>query len=320
MTKISIIIPIYHVEQYLKMCLDSVVSQTMTDGLECILVDDCGKDKSLEIAKDYVADYQGNVNFRIVEREQNGGLSAARNSGIHVAYGEYVYFLDSDDEITPACMEKMWSQVERYGKVDLVQGAFFENIKDADALSSIKFSEFSNDKRQIKTFLLQYLGDIVGAQSRLVKTSFLRKNNLYFKNGIIHEDNYWTYFLAKCVNSMAYCNVCTYYHRYNPNSITGNVNIVKEAFSYGLIIKGMCKNIDDFLPGVQKSLILNNLITVLNNGYYTSAKEKQDMIDDLQSVCTSFEKLLLKLYIMLAPSLLRNKVLHLLIRIFKIMD
>lgn len=320
MINVSIIIPIYHVEQYLTMCLDSVANQTMTENIECILVDDCGKDKSMEIAKSYVANYHGNIKFKIVEREQNGGLSAARNSGISAACGEYVYFLDSDDEITSSCMEMMWAQVEKYGKVDLVQGAFFEDVEEADTISDIEFLDYSNDKRRIKIFLLQYLGDIVGAQSRLVKTSFLKENNLYFKEGIIHEDNYWTFFLAKCVDSMAYCNVCTYYHRYNPNSITGNVNIEKEAFSYGFIIKSMCKSIDNFLPGVQKSLILNNLITVLNNGYYGSEIERESMINDLQSICSSSEKLLLKLYLMLASGLLRNKVLHLLIRKFKIND
>lgn len=92
MIKISIIVPMYQVEQYLAICLKSITDQTMTDGVECILVDDCGSDRSLFIAKDFIEHYQGNVLFRIVEREKNGGLSAARNSGIDVASGEYVYF------------------------------------------------------------------------------------------------------------------------------------------------------------------------------------------------------------------------------------
>ena len=69
----------YQVEQYLAMCLKSIANQSLTDGIECILVDDCGGDKSLLIAKDFIKHYQGNVLFRIVEREKNGGLSAARN-------------------------------------------------------------------------------------------------------------------------------------------------------------------------------------------------------------------------------------------------
>lgn len=320
MIKVSIIIPIYHVEQYLTMCLDSVVSQTMTDNIECILVDDCGNDKSMEIAKSYVANYHGNIKFNIVERKQNGGLSAARNSGIDAACGEYVYFLDSDDEITESCMEKMWAQVEKYGKVDLVQGAFFEDIEEADTISDIEFVEYSNDKRQIKTFLLQYLGDIVGAQSRLIKLSFLKEHNLYFEEGIIHEDNLWTFFLAKYVKSMAYCNICTYFHRYNPNSITKNVNVQKEYISYKHIIRICCNNIDPYLPGTQKELMLNNLITVLNNQYYTNDNERKQIIDSFLYACSPCEKILLPFYIKLSNSFIKNKFLHLLIRIFKVND
>lgn len=70
MMKISIIVPMYQVEQYLAICLKSITDQTMTDGVECILVDDCGSDRSLFIAKDFIEHYQGNVLFRIVEREK----------------------------------------------------------------------------------------------------------------------------------------------------------------------------------------------------------------------------------------------------------
>ena len=268
MMKISIIVPMYQVEQYLAICLKSITDQTMTDGVECILVDDCGSDRSLFIAKDFIEHYQGNVLFRIVEREKNGGLSAARNSGIDVASGEYVYFLDSDDEITPNCLEIMWSLVEKYGKVNLVQGAFFEDEKYANSISNIKFPEFCTCQADIKTFLLQYLGDIVGAQSRLINLSFLKEHHLYFEEGIIHEDNLWTFFLSKYVRTMAYCDVCTYYHRYNPNSITGNVNVIKETIAYKHIIQTCSRSIDPFLIGIQKEWLLNNLITVINSKYY----------------------------------------------------
>lgn len=320
MIKISIIVPMYHVEQYVSLCLDSVAQQTMKDGIECVVVDDCGNDKSLEIAQKWIDNYQGDIAFRIIERKENGGLSAARNTGIDAARGEYLYFLDSDDEITSNCLEKMWDMVEEFGHVDLVQGAFFEDLSNANSTSSIEFPDYSEDKRKIKCFLLQYLGDIVGAQSRLVKKTFLQERSLYFKEGIIHEDNYWTFFLAKYVERMAYCNICTYYHRYNPNSITGNVNVVKEAVSFKCIIKTMCGNIDDFLPGVQKSLIVENLLTVLNNRYYRTSAEKKEMIADFLNACSLIERMLFRCYLHISNDFLRNKVLHLLLRIFKIND
>ena len=317
MMKISIIVPMYQVEQYLAICLKSITDQTMTDGVECILVDDCGSDRSLFIAKDFIEHYQGNVLFRIVEREKNGGLSAARNSGIDVASGEYVYFLDSDDEITPDCLEIMWGLVEKYGKVNLVQGAFFEDEKYANSISNIKFPEFCTCQAEIKTFLLQYLGDIVGAQSRLINLSFLKEHHLYFEEGIIHEDNLWTFFLSKYVRTMAYCDVCTYYHRYNPNSITGNVNVIKETIAYKHIIQTCSRSIDPFLIGIQKEWLLNNLITVINSKYYVKDADLKEMLSNFKSTCSFTEKLLLSLYLMLSYSALKNKILHLLIRKFK---
>lgn len=310
----------YQVEQYLTICLKSITDQTMTDGVECILVDDCGSDRSLFIAKDFIEHYQGNVLFRIVEREKNGGLSAARNSGIDVASGEYVYFLDSDDEITPNCLEIMWSLVEKYGKVNLVQGAFFEDEKYANSISNIEFPEFCTCQAEIKTFLLQYLGDIVGAQSRLINLSFLKEHHLYFEEGIIHEDNLWTFFLSKYVRTMAYCDVCTYYHRYNPNSITGNVNVIKETIAYKHIIQTCSRSIDPFLIGIQKEWLLNNLITVINSKYYVQDADLKEMLSDFKSTCSFTEKLLLSLYLMLSYSALKNKILHLLIRKFKYRD
>ena len=310
----------YQVEQYLAICLKSITDQTMTDGVECILVDDCGSDRSLFIAKDFIEHYQGNVLFRIVEREKNGGLSAARNSGIDVASGEYVYFLDSDDEITPNCLEIMWSLVEKYGKVNLVQGAFFEDEKYANSISNIKFPEFCTCQAESKTFLLQYLGDIVGAQSRLINLSFLKEHHLYFEEGIIHEDNLWTFFLSKYVRTMAYCDVCTYYHRYNPNSITGNVNVIKETIAYKHIIQTCSRSIDPFLIGIQKEWLLNNLITVINSKYYVKDADLKEMLSNFKSTCSFTEKLLLSLYLMLSNSALKNKMLHLLIRKFKYRD
>lgn len=310
----------YQVEQYLAICLKSITDQTMTDGVECILVDDCGSDRSLFIAKDFIEHYQGNVLFRIVEREKNGGLSAARNSGIDVASGEYVYFLDSDDEITPNCLEIMWGLVEKYGKVNLVQGAFFEDEKYANSISNIKFPEFCTCQAEIKTFLLQYLGDIVGAQSRLINLSFLKEHHLYFEEGIIHEDNLWTFFLSKYVRTMAYCDVCTYYHRYNPNSITGNVNVIKETIAYKHIIQTCSRSIDPFLIGIQKEWLLNNLITVINSKYYVKDADLKEMLSNFKSTCSFTEKLLLSLYLMLSSSALKNKILHLLIRKFKYRD
>lgn len=318
--KISIIIPVYHVEEYILRCLQSVANQTMTEGIECIIVDDCGGDRSIAIAQEFINQYTGSVSFSIIHREKNGGLSAARNTGIEASNGDYLYFLDSDDEITPNCMKLMYGFIVKHGNVDLVQGSFYETEGEKKTISEYNLPEYSSDRKQIKTFLLRFEGDIVGAQSRLIRKDFLLKNNLYFKEGIIHEDNYWTFFIAKYVSSMCFCPIRTYYHRYNPTSITGNVNVQKESVAYKTIVETFSRNIDTFLPGAQKELILNNLILALNNHYYINDVDKNEMIQAFMHINNIVEKQLLFLYLNVSNRLLKSKILHLLIRLYKFRD
>ena len=110
MIKLSFIVPIYNVEQYLRKCVDSLLNQDMPlSEYEIILVDDGSPDACPQICDEYAA---GHENIRVVHRE-NGGLSAARNSGIGVAQGEYVCFVDSDDYWVPNVLEGLMAQVEK---------------------------------------------------------------------------------------------------------------------------------------------------------------------------------------------------------------
>lgn len=314
---ISIIIPIYNVAQYIERCLNSVTGQTVTDGIECILVDDCGPDNSLEIAERYVQHYKGNIKFHIIRHEQNKGLSGARNTGIDHATGEYLYFMDSDDEITPDCMEQLYGEVVKYGKVDLVQGAMYETVEEKDTPCNFNISEHTTDLNAIKTFLLTYNGYIIPAQNRLVKRELVLQHKLHFREGIIHEDNYWTFFLAKYVKEMCYCSSRTYYHRYNPGSITKNINIAKENLAYKTIVTELSNHIDSFLPGTQKEYILYNLITAIDNDYLDEIT-KRSTIASFLIVNSFIEKTLLKFYFTAKNSFIRDKALHLLLRIYKL--
>lgn len=107
---VSIIVPIYNVEAYIEKCLLSISQQTYTK-LQVILIDDCGTDQSMSIVEDFCAKYKGDINFRIVRHERNRGLSAARNTGILAASGEYISFIDSDDYIDPHYFEILVSNI-----------------------------------------------------------------------------------------------------------------------------------------------------------------------------------------------------------------
>lgn len=311
--KISIILPVYNVENYIEACFNSIISQTITQGIECVIVDDCGKDHSIEIVEKLVASYEGDIHFKIVHHVSNKGLSAARNTGIKEAKGEYLYFLDSDDEIIPETLEKMYALVEQHPNVDLVQGGFFRKQEEAGKPTIYKIPQYTDNQLFIKYTLLTFDGDLLKGPNRLIRKEMCVNNDIWFKEGIIHEDNYWTFFLAKYVKTMCFCNMRTYFQRVNPTSITHNTNVEKEYSSYRAILEGFTSNIDNFLVGRQKELILETLITVLRKRYYSFEEQKQYLIDVVASKNTWLENLLLKIYLKTENS----KILHLLVRIYK---
>ena len=125
---VSIIVPVYGVESYIEDCVRSVMAQDYDGPLECVLVNDCTPDRSIEMAKQVLSDYKGAIEFRIVTHERNQGLSGARNTGIKESKGEYVYLLDSDDEISSNCISSLVAPlaIKRYEMVVgeyAVQGA-----------------------------------------------------------------------------------------------------------------------------------------------------------------------------------------------------
>lgn len=131
MCKISIIIPVYNVEPYLRQCLDSVLEQSFTE-FEVICIDDCSTDNSLKILYEY---QKIDTRLRILEFEENKGSSLARNKGMEIAKGKYIYFLDADDWIMPNALQEMFEKAEQYS-TDVV---LFNSCisKEEDGLSSI---------------------------------------------------------------------------------------------------------------------------------------------------------------------------------------
>ena len=218
-SKISIIIPVYNVEKYIGECLRSVMRQTYQGAIECILVDDCGTDKSIAVAEQLIADYHGPIEFRILHHEHNRGLSAARNTGTDVATGDYIYYLDSDDYISDDCLEVL-AEPLKLREYDMVLG----NLK------------IFGKPRPI-TFLPQEEGAIIGnenifsrfyaprmiyvmAWNKLVKASLFKQYDLSFLEGQLHEDELWTYKCCCAIQSLYVSKHITYYYRIRENSIT----------------------------------------------------------------------------------------------------
>ena len=109
MPKITVIIPVYNTEKFLKDCLDSLVEETEKD-IEIIAIDDASTDHSLEILEEYAKIYP---NIRVIRNEKNIGVSETRNKGIELAEGEYITFVDSDDYINPNMYKELYEVAQK---------------------------------------------------------------------------------------------------------------------------------------------------------------------------------------------------------------
>ena len=206
--KISVIVPVYNVSAYIVNCLKSIEQQDYSEPFECIIVDDCGNDNSMELVNEFVRNYHGNIIFKIVEHQQNRGLSAARNTGIKNAQGEYVLFVDSDDELNPNCLTRLSTPIgkERY---DFVFANYEAICSWTDMNLPLQLSEGPIYGQQ-NIADCYHCGWFSMAWNKLIRKDCITDNALYFVENLIHEDELWTFQLACVADSMYVVNDRTY--------------------------------------------------------------------------------------------------------------
>ena len=189
---VSIITPVYGVEDYIEACLNSIEEQSY-QNLECILVNDCTKDRSMERIISFLHDKSKRPEiFKIISHKQNEGLSTARNTGMQNAKGEYIYYLDSDDYISPDCIEGM-VKLAKYYKVDIVFGGIERiNSDNTHVYMPFNMEERVYQREEILTFYaMQIL--YTEAPNKLISRDYLTKYDLFFMPGMLHEDVNWTF-------------------------------------------------------------------------------------------------------------------------------
>lgn len=218
--KISIIIPLFNVEEFIIECLESVARQTYRGTIECIIIDDCGTDNSVKLVEEFIKCYNGHIVFKILHHKYNRGLSAARNTGIEHATGDYLYFLDSDDYISDDCIEVLSNPLKRKW-YDIIIG-MYECFGDTYDIGQWQLNnndiELLDEKEIFKHFYVTK--DLfVMAWNKLIKTSLFRMHNLSFLEGQLHEDELWTYKLTCYLQSLYYLNRSTYFYRMRQGSI-----------------------------------------------------------------------------------------------------
>ena len=223
---ISIIVPVYNVEQYLRQCLDSLVNQTLRD-IEIICVDDGSTDDCPSILQEYAA---RDERIRIVT-QKNAGLSAARNTGMKVMRAPYVMFCDSDDWYEHNMCEIMYYAIDGEDDVEIAMCArmmeYEYEASQAERRSDERFSvlHYSGRTELSRKILLHDLSPTVW--SKIFRCSFLSANRIQFPEGLEFEDWYFFNICAAHVTHMVFVQERLYHYRRRQGSIIYNVTYKK---------------------------------------------------------------------------------------------
>ena len=248
---VSIIVPIYNVEQYVEDCICSVMRQTYDGPIECILVDDCGTDNSMVVVDRIISEYHGPISFKILRHDNNRGLSAARNTGMDAASGDYYFFLDSDDELTDDCIEKLTKPLETEWYDVVIGNVQCYKIFPSGQQESIKSHlelPINNDMQldfQIRMRMI-YRWKNMTAWNRLFRSGFIRQYHLQFKEGLLYEDQLWSFQLACLASSFYVMNHITYHYKLREGSISFPHNMQKYIKNLQIIIKEMSLFVDNY--------------------------------------------------------------------------
>ena len=224
--KISIIIPVYNVEKYISQCLDSAINQSLKD-IEIIIVDDCGSDKSMDIAKEYA---KNDSRIKIIKNSQNQGPFTSRNNAVLVANGEYLVFLDSDDfldlracEIAYNATKDGYYDIVRFNAYNYKNGnaTIFDKILENDSFESLE--EYANYMYRQKGYPRWNLAFILIKRDIYLKAFEI----LDLKCRItMAEDALMNFVLWNLSNKFCHISDILYYYRNNPDSSTKTKNKV----------------------------------------------------------------------------------------------
>jgi len=252
---ISIIVPVYNVEEYLEECLESIRKQTYQD-IEVILINDGSTDGSQAICEYFC---QTDKRFRLIN-QKNQGQSVARNRGVKESIGEYIMFVDSDDVITPDCIETLVEIAERTQAEMTISQLECEELETGNKSIAIKINSDKDVIEGNDNILREFSkGNMVTyAVNKLFIVDYLRQNKLYFVKGLFAQDELWTFHLVLKINKIALHKGITYTYFLHAKSVIHNRT--KRNFDNWFTIG---QHIDQELrkqKGERRNLILKYLI------------------------------------------------------------
>lgn len=282
--KVSIVIPVYNVEEYLRECIDSVLRQTYSN-LEIILVDDGSTDNSGTICEEYK---KTDSRIKAIHRE-NGGLSAARNTGMEAATGEYIYFLDSDDYIVDVTIERLIStaQAEKADMVFFDGYVFYTDCEDDGSANKYRRSRIYKTQhgRNLLAELLMNDEYRTAVPLSFMKRGYLRDNKICFYEGILHEDELFTFLVFNADGIVAHCHEELYARRIRPASIMTASSADKRYYSMLTVYFQLAEMYRDNKANGQAAdmYLIREAKSVIAKYHLLSEKQREQYVDSFKA-------------------------------------
>ena len=290
--KLSIIVPVYNVAPYLRKCVDSLLAQDISD-YEIILVDDGSTDNSGAIADEILNTHSQSpiAHCQIkVEHQLNAGLSAARNTGISLATGKYILFVDSDDYLQSNTLGTLLEQAER-DNLDVLRFRY-QNVKESgEAFAPYKDMTNYNDYSALPTDGLSFLNERMGIQcyawQYIVKSDIVRQE--LFTPGIYFEDTDWTPRMLLSAKRVASTDLVVYNYLWREGSITLSQKDIakmrtqlKDKIELLGKLNNWGKTVSDrrWFDGMISGLVIN-VIGIIASTFYIERKEFINQIKSL---------------------------------------
>lgn len=270
--KVTIGMPVYGVEKYIRRCMLSVLNQTFSKEYEILAIDDLGTDKSVDIIKELQSSHPRGNQIRIITQPQNMGCWAARNRILEEAQGEYVFLLDSDDYISEDCIEKLWNEAEK-NQAEAIYGSVKTVDKDGNPVNTGQdylsqpylvihepdgLARFANQK--LHPTFRDYIWNT------LIRHDFIEKHHIRFKQARFCDDLICSADMIPLVKDAVLIPDHTYYYVIRDNSLSNyqyrkiiKLDEIKESFRVYSYLKDKCielKDKDYFETRCTKGLIL----------------------------------------------------------------
>lgn len=269
---LSIIVPVYNVQDYLHRCVNSLIKDKPDLEYEVVLVDDGSTDKSGDICDEYSSSYE----YIKTYHKPNGGLSDARNFGLTHASGDYVVFIDSDDYVEKGSIAKICAYISAK-ECDIYCCDYYSLC--GTVRTDIKYSPIDSvvPGTEYLKYQLERCSMVSSVVQNIYRRSLLVENNLFFKKGIYHEDEEWYPRVFLCAQTVKYWSFTYYVYIIRENSIMQQKDYTKHIVDFISTTKSLLSayegKIDPMLFRLLKDSLVDKYLSIYARGNFGHGRE-----------------------------------------------